>query len=555
MRDLYNQNRVLITKIKACVYAFRRQNNFEAMMLFSQIMSPLQAIIIKLLSNQDYFNENRITVDEAYLMEVFNHLNTAQEQQDDILLADYMELQLLPLLISWQEVIQSKEQVVEWSNQYEKNMRYLKEKNKELYEIIQKEPLLPSHYFIEPTTNGSLTIHLKRKEDYYLLSNHDPEDAGRIFADYYYSPEKENYILYGMELLVNANALINHKNVARVDVYESDIHIIKLALLYGNLYHLTTNRLQLHYDPDYSKFALASKEDNDSMVVLHRPSIRNIKQEKIKERFEQLFVVDSSIRNQKEKMLANFKSNIMHCNHYVDELLTRFEDKNVFLIAAGPSLDKNIHLLKNRPHNSIILAVGTVHKKLVGMGIIPDYTVFSDANVWLLHQIQGIEKPAFPMLVLSSTYRELAIMNQGEKYLICQKDFEEAYQYALQNGHQLYQSGGSVTTIALDVCMRLKARQIILLGADMAITNNQSHASQTAGLKTVDTKGMIPVESIEGGVVYSTRVLSMYREWIERRILEEPSTKVIDATEGGALIHGTRVCSLQQILEEISIKD
>lgn len=556
MKKIYNQNKFLLSKIKSSIFELRKQNIYLGMKRFREFMKILPEDVIEVIEKKDYFNSELITVEATYIMEVLETITMAQNQKDYILLADLMELQLIPMLISWQEVIQSKEDVLQLEDNYEQNMRYLKEYNKDLFNRIVENPQINSEYIAEPTTNGSVTIKIMSKDNsFYLISNNDPQDAGRIFADTYYNPQKSNYILYGIELLNHVNALIENKNVPFVEVYEADLEMIKLAIRFGDLYHLTTNRLNIYYDPDLTKFADASqKEDMNNAVVMHHPSIRIIKDIGIREKFERLFLVDSSIRNQQNWMISNFISNVKHCNHYVDELLEQFRGKDVYLIAAGPSLDKNIHLLKNKPPKSVILAVGTVHRKLVNMGIVPDYTIFSDAQKTIKNQILGLNDLSFPIILLSTTYRELTTMNQGDHYLVCQYGYKDAEEYAIKNHHHLYETGGSVTTLALDVSIRLKARRIILLGADMAITNNLTHTTGTVSRMNIDKDGLFPVKSVGGGTVYTTRILDMYKEWIERRIAKEPNAEVIDATEGGALIKGTKICPLEKIIQETSIK-
>lgn len=547
----------MISTIKSSVSDFRRQNFNNGLTHLTNIIQVLTLNIFEVIEKKSYFNEEKITVDEENIMGVLENITRAQANKEFILLADLLELQLMPLIIGWQEVIQSKEDIVDFEDMFEENIEYLKKYDERLANIIMDNPKTDAGYEVEPTTNGSITVKINRdNQEFYLISNNDPQNAAELFAAEYYTPRISNYILFGLEVGNNANALLEGKDAQCVKVFENDINIIKLACRYGNLSYLVTGHLQIHYDPDFTKFADASKEDLENKVVaIYHPSIRNIGDSKIREYFEKLFIVESSIRNQGDSMVSNFISNIERCNHYVDELFPVFKGKDVYIIAAGPSLDKNIQLLKNKPANSIILAVGTIHRKLVNLGIKPDYTIIADALKIIMEQIENLEDNSFPILILSTAYREIAMKNKGEKYLICQYDFKDAQDYANKNNLNLYKSGGSVTTTALDVSIRLGASRIIFLGADMANTNNLTHATDTARRETMGVDGLIPVKSIDGGIVYSTRILSMYREWIEKRIEETTNVEFIDATEGGAYIKGTRICTLQEIIEEGQVKN
>lgn len=557
MKKIYNNNKYIISTIKNSVYGFRSQNFNSGLSHLTNIIEVLTINVLEVMKRKSYFNEGIITVDEENIMGVLENITKAQSNNEYVLLADLLELQLMPLIIQWQSIIQSKEDVIAFSDIFEKNIEHLKGYDEVLAQIIIDNPKIEDGYIVEPTTNGSVTIKINRyNQEFYLVSNNDPQNAAEIFVDDYYTPRISNYIVFGLELTNNANALLEGKDAEYVNIYESDLNIIKLACRYGNLSYLSTGRLNIYYDPDYKQFASAIENDLENKVVaMYQPSIRNIRDSKIREHFEKLFIVESSIRNQGDSMISNFISNIVHCNHYVDELLPKFKGKDVYIIAGGPSLDKNIKLLKNKPANSIILSVGTVHRKLENLGIKPDYTIFADAHRSLIEQIVDLKNSNFPTLILSTAYREIAMKNEGEKYLICQYDFKEAQDYAKKNNWKLYKSGGSVTTTALDVSIRLGAARIILLGADMANTNNLTHAADTARREYVEVDGLIPVKSIDGGIVYATRILTMYREWIEKRISETINVEFIDATEGGAFIKGTRICSLREIIEEMQVKN
>jgi hypothetical protein len=533
------------------VKGFRKQNLDSGLRQFTNILNILTPNIIEIIKRKQYFNEGLITVDEEDIMGVLENITNAQNNMEYILLADLLELQLMPLIIQWQEIIQSKEDIVAFEDRFEQNIEYLTQYDKTLAKLIMDNPEVEPGYEIEPTTSGSVTIKITREnQGFYLVSNYAPQYAGEIFADTYYNPRKSTYLLYGLELLHNGNALLGYKDAEHVDIYESDLNIIKLACKYGNLAYLTTGRLNIYYDPDYTLFANASQIDlNDKVVAIHQPSIRNIRDSKIRARFEHLFMVDSSIRNQGDLMISNFMSNVKHCGHYIDELQPVFSGKDVYIIAAGPSLDNNIEQLKNKQHNSIILAVGTVYRKLENMGIRPDYTIVSDANRRVIGQIIGLKDNHMPMLILSTAFREFATRNEGEQYLICQYDFDEAEEYAKKNNWNLYKTGGSVTTTALDVSLRLGASRVILLGVDLAYTNNLAHATGTSRREHKGTEGLIPVKSIDGGIVYASKLFIMYREWIENRILEAKDVEVIDATEGGARIKGTKICALSEIIK------
>lgn len=216
----------------------------------------------------------------------------------------------------------------------------------------------------------------------------------------------------------------------------------------------------------------------------------------------------------------------------------------------GPSLEKNIHLLKEKPENTLIFAVGAIFRKLVEQGIDVDYVIITDPKQVTVSQIRGLEEQKTPVLLLSTAIRDIAKLYQGKKYLICQEGYDRAEQYAKEHNYHLYHTGGSVVTTALDIVIQFKVSRIVFVGLDLAFTGNQMHVSgggaqgSFAGLES-----MIEVPAIGGGVVHTSRSFDSYRRWMERRVKEKDATMpVYDATEGGAVKQGMIVSRLEELI-------
>lgn len=114
----------------------------------------------------------------------------------------------------------------------------------------------------------------------------------------------------------------------------------------------------------------------------------------------------------------------------------------------------------------------------------------------------------------------------------------------------LYRTGGSVATTALDLGIRMKCASIVFIRLDLAYTNHQTHANNTRDKMFVDKVGNRQVLSVDGNIIDTGKNIDSYRKWIERRIVDEKSIKMIDATEGGALIHGMENKSLSEVLNQ-----
>ena len=65
---------------------------------------------------------------------------------------------------------------------------------------------------------------------------------------------------------------------------------------------------------------------------------------------------------------------------------------------------------------------------------------------------------------------------------------------------------------------------------------------------------MRKVESVLGGMVYTSKTLDIYRRWIERRIENVNDIEFINAS-GGARISGMKEKSLKQIIVDYCCQD
>lgn len=580
IKEIFQKNIEAIDLVNVMILLFRKQNFNRGDRLFPVWIQNFSVLVGTFFAEKDYFNACGTIVEESGIADMLKELMRSQEQRDYVLLADLFELRVLPLLYSLQETIRMQENLRSqesaciresagdplFADHFKANLACLEKEQPELARLLRaRGGELPTFtdkerhrtYELEQTSQGAPTLKLTDKNgSYYFHSNNSPLLEARLLASNYYEETRAAYCVYGIGLGYHVRALyLECKGGVPITVYESDLNMLVFALRATNFVSMLQKELRLIYDPDLTLFT-KQLQNNSEVLMIHYPSLRNILEEAVKKRMEELFVQDSSIRNQRGEMLSNFRNNIKNCGHYIDELSGQIAGKDVYLVAAGPSLDKNIALLKEKPENAVIVVVGTAFRKLLAEGIRPDYAVFLDAADRIYAQLEGLEEESVPLMIASTACRRLAESYQGKRYLICQKEFNEAERYAKEHGYQTYMTGGSVATIAFDVALRLCAKRIVAIGLDLAYTGNKLHARNAGGRElSGDMTGLIPVKASDGGKVYTTQAMEMYRRWFENRIAravaETPSKELpefINATEGGAYIAGMQYRALSDVI-------
>lgn len=554
---IFRYNLMLFKHIEQVIFYFRTQNFDKALRLIAIMLDEFKQWIDVFIKEETYFCEGVFAVDINYISKILNDLLTIQENKDYVLLADIYEDQLLPTLINLQEIIMDKEGfVIDRDINYRNNIDLVKKNNFSIEDYRTIETMmnnLDEGYRIEYNSRGQYTLSFNyNSNQYYYHSNHCVVKESLQLINSWYSEEKSCYIIYGLGLGYHIDELLSLDNNIRIEVYECDRNIIQLACAFSELGSIfKKSNVTLNYDPKFTglleRIKRISLEDE---FVIHYPSMCCIKNIEEKEKLEDYFIQYSSIKNQLKLLNGNFRKNITHYDGLADELKNKFQGKDLYIIAAGPSLDNNFLYLKKvmDREEAIILATGTVLKKLVQAGIKPNYFIVIDANERVYSQISGLEHENIPMLYLSTSYHGFADNYTGEKYIILQKGYSKAEQYAKEVDSNLYRTGGSVSTTALDLGIEFNCKRIIFLGLDLAYSNHSTHAIGTSENELNSVDGLRQIEDINGNMIYTGKSLDIYRKWIESRISGVEEIEFLDATEGGAVIKGMKSVKLNKVI-------
>lgn len=230
------------------------------------------------------------------------------------------------------------------------------------------------------------------------------------------------------------------------------------------------------------------------------------------------------------------------------------DDFPAIVVAAGPSLDKNIEQLKNVGKRALIIATDTALKPLAKAGIVADVVVSMDAlkdNNYFSDEISL----NIPLVCDLTVGTKITNVHKGIKF------FSNARQKYIQDyldendiEQPILMTGGSVANDALSLARLLGANRIILIGQDLAYTDDKTHSDKTV-------EGELPKEKqkfektvmdvdVFGNPIRTAAQFIMYRNWIERMIkVDDGRIEYIDATEGGILIRGSKIMTLKDAIE------
>lgn len=225
------------------------------------------------------------------------------------------------------------------------------------------------------------------------------------------------------------------------------------------------------------------------------------------------------------------------------------ESMTCIIVAAGPSLEKNIEQLRIAKGKACIIAVDAVLNYMLQNDIIPDYvcTIDPRKNMQLVEDKRLEQIPVFV-----STECNYQFLNQFKSYIPIYFHTKNLFYEDIfkEQGCELIKSngGGSVATMTFSLAVELGFRRIILVGQDLAFTNMNSHAGTgKANEGELTNFTMYQVEGYYEESVLTRSDFKIYLDWFNQIIPNLPEKyTVINATEGGAKITGT----IQMPLEE-----
>lgn len=232
-----------------------------------------------------------------------------------------------------------------------------------------------------------------------------------------------------------------------------------------------------------------------------------------------------------------------------------FANNTCIVVAAGASLEKNIHLLPEAKNKAIIIAAGTAINVLAEKGIEPHFHIAVDGSDLANKIFKKAKNKNVPLICSYSFYSPLVKEYQGDIFAFAigamDKIAIDMKQFIKEE--ILVSSGGlSVVNIAHAIAVQMGCKKIVIVGQDCCFTANKVHASGSwsEGSKYNQGDQSIALVDINGNPVYSSEMFVGINRAIAGFIRTNPQCKFINATEGGLNIEGARNVTLRDVIDK-----
>ena len=229
----------------------------------------------------------------------------------------------------------------------------------------------------------------------------------------------------------------------------------------------------------------------------------------------------------------------------------------VFVVASGPSLDRNVELLREVKGHGIIFACDSALPPLLKRDIIPDLFITLDSKKSKKHTADERTRDIPCVMELESNSG--CLKGHSIKYFFLNdlNPYVNKFMRMKQIELPVFTTGGSVANSACAILTSMGFENIILLGQDLAYTGGKAHATgteSTFGVKDTEEDNTV-VEGYYGGTLQSSTEFMLYKRWFENEIRENPDVHFYNCTEGGAKIKGAIQIPLREAVDKLCTLD
>ena len=401
---------------------------------------------------------------------------------------------------------------------------------------------------IEESKVGVPTLKYNNK---YIHSKYDPIREASQFIRFNQSSLKENTIvIYGLGLGYHINALLEKVDFrTKIYVFEWNTEIRDLCYKYNKELFGKENIYIISEDnPNFYRI-LSEKLQVVNDIVIYKPSLLCIKD--INEELYTTIKWHSMNKMHSEKdnelLTTNYIINKNGNYEEIDTIINRLKtSKKTFVVtAAGPSLDYELELLKQNRDKFIIITVGSALKSLDKKDIIPDVVVIIDGSEIVKKQVEGYRREEVPLCFLASASRWAVEEYKGPKYIFYNEDSE---------GKIKITTGKTVAAAALDIAVKCNAKEIVLLGQDLAFLGDKSHTKfyeEIYEVKDEEKKNSktIKINGVNGRKLETNEGYLYFKKQIEN-IMEKNSNIRFVNCSSGAIINGAEHMKFKNYIEE-----
>jgi hypothetical protein len=454
--------------------------------------------------------------------------------------------------------------------------------------VAQAPPLGP----LEPSRAGPPTTALPDDIGHLiqLASRVDPEREAERFVDVHLVDEPTVYVVVGLGLGYHVADLLRRWGAQDfLVVAEPRLDLVRSALeRFDWSEPLSSGRLRIVADATKSALfrqlhPLSAAILMGARLIVHPASARLAPE--FEERFRAAFLdfvsaAKVNVATAATNTAITVKNLLMNLPAYatgpgIDHLAGAAAGYPAIIVAAGPSLARNVHLLAEARDRAVIIAVATTLRLLLDRGIEPDFVTCLDFHEVSKRFFEGVPTTVGTHLVVEpkATWHVLDLW-PGRMSVLGNDFLDECLRDAKPAIHRgRLPEGSTVAHLAFYLARYLGADPIILTGQDLGYSDGLYYMPGTAvhdtwrpelnRFWTLEMKEweriarrrptLRTIPDLHGRPMYTDDQMFTYLQKFEVDF-QETKALVIDASEGGARKAGTTAMPLADALRQYAAR-
>lgn len=464
-------------------------------------------------------------------------------------------------------------------NTYHKNIESLRECTLQEHDII--EELTKFKYDNEYIYEKKNILYLKKGEsEYQLESKNGEKEAKMLLKDIDWNKENLIFVLgIGNRTLLRKLAS-KISSGSKIIIYEPNREILKYILEKEDLTELLVPGKVLIWwkeqgegtqrEYGYDILALNWAKLAYNIQIITCPAY-HVYMEEFKQLFKgvktKVFQYFMSLGNSLEDVLQGFQQNaenLLPCmeTNSIVEIYKKYQGYPAIIVAAGPSLEKNIEYLKQAQGKALIISCDASWEACKSHGVKPDAIASIERGVETYQYYYENKKFDEDLVLLapSLVWSEIYKKYPGKKIVLSKNDDGvDGWWNQFFPNLRFIHTGMSCATLAYAVAEIAGCNPIILIGQDLAYTDNKKHSSFThtefEGENNAEESDGLLVEDINGNMIPTDKFYNLFRYWFEDKATANTEVQLIDATEGGAKIKGSTIMTLEEAIEKYCTKE
>lgn len=406
----------------------------------------------------------------------------------------------------------------------------------------------------------------------YLHSRYNPFKEAEEWAAEIFNPKVLVYLIYGAGLLYHVCSLqtkIKEANIEAKIIIAEPFQEVTDLILQEELLLKFFGSERIFLIPTFEDVMIRevlstslSKREVDRLKICIYPTYQDldlVSEKKLMESVRNLKVRSILSSNTMDWMKDYVPKNLIKNAKYVIEspkiqgLENLFEKHTAVIVSAGPSLEKNVDLLKEYQDRVLIISGGRNLKALLSRGIRPHFVCSLDGHEdnYQLYRDMEILSCDIPMISAWGNNYKIVENYVGKKIFYNNSEVDGLDEQFLGEKIPNISVGFTVASLQMRAAMLMGCETIIFIGQDLAYDEDRRYGSDTkAGSE--NNSNSLKVHYVKGNVqekVKTSYDLDAFRLYLEEQIFYAKQCIFINATEGGAYINGTSVMTLQDALE------